>query len=114
MDDLFNPRLLDVNRNPLQRGDMTPELLREATVPPKGHHLDTRWVMDVTALEELLRIARQSPMQRVVVHQCSVRVRKWRDPGSGHVFETYTMLGQSAEPETLAFDPRGERTPGTA
>lgn len=107
--ELFNPQLMEVNSNPLQRGGLRPELIREVYVPARQHSFDTRWIMDAKLLEHLLDLAKASSTNRVVVHHATIRVRKWRDP-SGHMFETYSIVGSGAEPEPFALDPRGSST----
>lgn len=96
----FDPDVLERNDRPIQRANM-PELVLELHTPPRDHDRDVRFILDATALEELLALARQSPSQRVVIHGASIRSRTWRH--AGHEWSTLTVLGKSAEPEPVAI-----------
>lgn len=108
-----DPRYLEVNERPMQRSALSPTLLRETHLPPRGHVLDVRWVVSVAELEHLLQVARASQTGRAVIHHASLRSSLWLDP-SGHMFETYAMVGADPRPERV-LDPaqvRGESVGG--
>lgn len=112
MSDDWNPlvgaldprRALQVNANPVQRpGD---RLLRTACAGGPEHDGDRRLYLSAKVLRDLLHMAEASPLQRVQVQRCGVRVDLYQTP-SGHTYEVWTFIGADPKPEALPAVLRG-------
>lgn len=68
------------------------EIVRRARIPATPG--DQRLYLHITALEDMLEIARSSPSQRVVVHDLTLEVETRRS-SSGHTYDVVSFLGRA-------------------